>query len=279
MGGSGTAATRTTCSRRRPPASCFPEPLTFVDGALVSCGFGTAYEGLLRAEVTGRDALLVTGLGPVGLAVAMLGRALGARTIVGSDPSVERVALAQRLGLVDHAVTLPEDLDDMVASATAGHGCEVAINCSGNSQAREAALRDTRGWGRCVFVGEGGTVTFAVSDLLIHKQIQLHGSWVTSLHHMEQLLTAGPVGATPGGRRHAPAPARRGGLGIPDRRRGECWQGVSGLAVGVRTSGRTACDGVGSDREHPRRPGRRPARQVSARQGRPRRAPPRRGSR
>lgn len=39
-----------------------------------------------------------------------------------------------------------------------------------------------------MFVGEGGTVTFAVSDLLIHKQIRLHGSWVTSLHHMEQLL-------------------------------------------------------------------------------------------
>jgi len=171
-------------------ASCIllPKPLTFVDGALVSCGFGTAYEGLLRAEVSGRDALLVTGLGPVGLATAMLGRALGARTVIGSDPSAERVALAQRLGLVDHAVTRPNDLDEVVASATAGRGCEVAIDCSGNPQARESALRNTRAWGRCVFVGEGGTVTFAVSDLLIHKQIRLHGSWVTSLHHMEQLL-------------------------------------------------------------------------------------------
>ena len=27
-----------------------------------------------------------------------------------------------------------------------------------------------------------------MSELLIHKQITLHGSWVTSLRHMEELL-------------------------------------------------------------------------------------------
>lgn len=31
-------------------------------------------------------------------------------------------------------------------------------------------------------------MTFDVSDLLIHKQIRLHGSWVTSVIHMEDLL-------------------------------------------------------------------------------------------
>ena len=69
-------------------ASCLllPEPLTFVDGALVSCGFGTAYEGLLRGQVSGLDRLLVTGLGPVGLATAMLGRAMGATTVIGMIP-------------------------------------------------------------------------------------------------------------------------------------------------------------------------------------------------
>jgi threonine dehydrogenase-like Zn-dependent dehydrogenase len=39
-----------------------------------------------------------------------------------------------------------------------------------------------------VFVGEGGRVDFEVSRLLIHRQITLHGSWVTSLRHMEDLL-------------------------------------------------------------------------------------------
>jgi threonine dehydrogenase-like Zn-dependent dehydrogenase len=165
-----------------------PEPLTFVDGALVSCGFGTAYEGLLRAELSGLDRLLVTGLGPVGLAAAMLGRAMGATAVIGSDPSAERVRLAEELGLVDVGVSDPGDLAAVVDEATGGQGCEVAVDCSGNAAARESALRHTRAWGRCVFVGEGGSVAFDVSNLLIHKQIRLHGSWVTSLLHMERLL-------------------------------------------------------------------------------------------
>jgi threonine dehydrogenase-like Zn-dependent dehydrogenase len=51
-----------------------------------------------------RDRLLVTGLGPVGLAAAMLGRALGADEVIGGDTSPGRLELAQRLGLVDHAL-------------------------------------------------------------------------------------------------------------------------------------------------------------------------------
>lgn len=165
-----------------------PHPLTHVDGALVACGFGTAYEGLLRAGVSGRDQLLVTGLGPVGLATAMLGKALGATAVVGLEVVHDRGLLARDLGLVDVLVTDPAELDEVVAETTEGKGCEVAIDCSGNAAAREAALRNTRTWGRCVMVGEGGTMSFAVSDLLIHKQIRLHGSWVSSLVHMEELL-------------------------------------------------------------------------------------------
>ena len=41
-----------------------PDNLTYIDGALVACGFGTAWEALTRIKVDGRDRLLVTGLGP-----------------------------------------------------------------------------------------------------------------------------------------------------------------------------------------------------------------------
>jgi threonine dehydrogenase-like Zn-dependent dehydrogenase len=37
-------------------------------------------------------------------------------------------------------------------------------------------------------VGEGGTVGFDVSPLLIHKQITLFGSWVTSLKHLSDCV-------------------------------------------------------------------------------------------
>lgn len=165
-----------------------PDSLSYVDGALVSCGFGTAYEGLLRGQVSGHDRLLVTGLGPVGLAAAMLGRHLGASTIIGLELNAERASLATQLDLVDVVVTNPDDLAAAVGDATAGRGCEVTMDCSGHPAARHAALEHTGTRGRCVMVGEGGRIDFAVSDLLIHKQASLLGSWVSSLGHMAELL-------------------------------------------------------------------------------------------
>jgi threonine dehydrogenase-like Zn-dependent dehydrogenase len=171
-------------------ATCIPlrGELSYVDGALVSCGFGTAYEGLLRLDVSGQHRLLITGLGPVGLAAAMLGRALGAGPVIGVDISPERLRIAQDLGLVDHAVASGDRAASVIRDLTDGRGCEATIDCSGSAAARHLALESTRTWGRCAFVGEGGQITFAVSELLIHRQVSLYGSWVTSLRHMEDLL-------------------------------------------------------------------------------------------
>lgn len=37
-------------------------------------------------------------------------------------------------------------------------------------------------------VGEGNSVDFDVSQTIIHNQITVYGSWVTSLGHMEELV-------------------------------------------------------------------------------------------
>lgn len=164
-----------------------PENLTFVDGALISCGFGTAWEALTRMKVNGRDRLLITGLGPVGLAAAMLGRLLGVSEVIGVDTSTDRMNLGKELGLVDRTVVSGPDALKKIQEFTKGKGCEVSIDCSGAPAARKLALEGTRQWGRCAFVGEGNDVQFDVSPLLIHPQITLFGSWVTSLGHMNEL--------------------------------------------------------------------------------------------
>ena len=165
-----------------------PDNLSYVDGALVACGFGTAWEALTRIKVDGRDRLLITGLGPVGLAAAMLGKALGASQVIGVDVSQGRIDLAREMGLVDEAFLSDETALDKIMAATHGKGCEASIDCSGVGPARKLALQGTRQWGRCAFVGEGNDVHFDVSPLLIHPQITLYGSWVTSIPHMEELV-------------------------------------------------------------------------------------------
>jgi len=165
-----------------------PDSLTYTDGALCACGFGTTYEALTRIQVSGADRLLVTGLGPVGLAAAMLGRALGAATVIGTDVSAGRLKLARDLGLVDHAIRADAKALARIKALTGGKGCEATIDCSGAPAGRLLALQATRQWGRCVFVGEGNKVEFDVSPVLIHPQITLYGSWVTSLKHLEELV-------------------------------------------------------------------------------------------
>ncbi len=164
-----------------------PDELTYVDGAMVACGFGTAYAACVRAGVSGRDTVLITGLGPVGLGAALLCRAMGAR-VIGIEFIRERRELAEQLGIQEMVTPGGDgDLLEGVLKKTGGHGCEVAIDCSGNAEARHLCLEAAREWGRVVFVGEGGTVSFAPSPLLLHKQLTLYGSWVCSLPQMEEL--------------------------------------------------------------------------------------------
>ncbi|MFB9377125.1 zinc-binding dehydrogenase [Kineococcus gynurae] len=164
-----------------------PDELTFLDGAVVACGFGTAYEALCRTGVSGRDRVLVTGLGPVGCAVGLLAKALGSPRVIGTDPSPERRALALELGAVDDAVAGTDSELDALLDGPGG-GAEVAVDCSGNGRGQLTALRHTRRWGRAALVGEGGQLSVDVSEVLIHRQLTVHGSWVTSTGRMSELL-------------------------------------------------------------------------------------------
>jgi threonine dehydrogenase-like Zn-dependent dehydrogenase len=165
-----------------------PDSLSWLDGACVACGFATAYQAVRRVGVSGRDRVLVVGLGPVGLAAAQLARALGATQVIGADPVGTRRDLAVSLGAVDTAVDSGDGAVEAVHRATGGHLCEVSVDCSGSTPGRTLALDGTRRWGRCALVGEGNRLEVDASPALIHRQLSVHGSWVTSIGHMEELV-------------------------------------------------------------------------------------------
>jgi threonine dehydrogenase-like Zn-dependent dehydrogenase len=165
-----------------------PDELSYADGAQVACGFGTVYEGLEKVGISGNHAVLITGLGPVGLATAALCRKLGAQLIIGIDVVPARMQLARDLRLCDEV--LPSGADNVaeIRKLTGGQGVERAVDCSANDAARATAIRATRKWGRIVFLGEGGRVEFNPSPDIIHDQKTIYGSWVTSTWLMEELV-------------------------------------------------------------------------------------------
>jgi threonine dehydrogenase-like Zn-dependent dehydrogenase len=162
-----------------------PDDMTFEAGAAVSCGTGTAYGALKRLDVSGRDTLAVFGQGPVGLSATLLGRAMGAR-VIALDVVPERRKLASDFGA---DVVLDPAAGDPVAALrelTHGEGVDAALECSAHPDARAAAVRCVRTWGRVGYVGEGGNVTLDVSRDLLRRQVTLIGSWTFSATGQEE---------------------------------------------------------------------------------------------
>lgn len=96
------------------------------------------------------DAVLVIGLGAMGLLIASTARAYGAGTVLGSDFAAERRDLALRRGA--DAVYDPgvEDVTSAVHAATEGRGADVVVVCPGDAGAIRAGLAAAAPGGRVV---------------------------------------------------------------------------------------------------------------------------------
>ncbi len=163
-----------------------PDELSFVDGAIISCGFGTSFQGVRRADVSGYDTVLVVGLGPVGLAAAIISKARGAK-VIGVDVSEERVAAAEELGC-DLGLVADDDVLAKIRDYTDGHGVEVSLECSASQEGRMLSLEAARLWGRVVFLGEHGNLSLNPSFTVIQKQLTLYGSWMSGIAEMEDTI-------------------------------------------------------------------------------------------
>ena len=174
-----------TCWPRRTPASRLPDSLSFIDGALcLRLRHGVRGAAADAGQRPGPPADHRSGAGRTGRGHARpCARAP-------ADPRHRPLGSGWRWRATWDWSTQPSRPTTalgQILDRTGGHGCEASIDCSGPHGA-SLASQGTRDWGRCAFVGEGGTVSFEVSKYLIHKQITLFGSWVTSLLHMEELV-------------------------------------------------------------------------------------------
>ena len=154
-----------------------PDALSFLTGAAISCGTGTAWGALRRLKLQGGETIAIFGQGPVGLSATQLAVVMGAR-VIAVDIAAERRKLAQRFGA--HEVLDPA-VGDVVASIrdlTHGEGAHKTLEASSAPDA--AAVRALRAWGTACFVGERGQVTLDVSPDLLRRQVTLVGSWTFS---------------------------------------------------------------------------------------------------
>ena len=156
-----------------------PDSLSFVTGAAISCGTGTAWGALKRLNLQGGETIAIFGQGPVGLSATQLAVAMGAH-VIAIDISPERLKLAKSFGASDLIDGKANDMVAAIRDLTHSEGAHKTLDCSSAPEARAASVRAVRSWGTACFVGERGQVTLDVSPDLLRRQVTLVGSWTFS---------------------------------------------------------------------------------------------------
>ena len=155
------------------------DELSFVTGAAISCGTGTAYGALRRPNISGNDTIAMFGQGPVGLSATQLAAAMGAR-VIALDVSPERLERAKEFGAAETVNPRSNDPVGAIKDLTHGYGAEFTLDTSSQPEGRIAAVRGAKVWGTACFVGERNQVTIDVSPDMLRKQLTIVASWTFS---------------------------------------------------------------------------------------------------
>jgi threonine dehydrogenase-like Zn-dependent dehydrogenase len=91
----------------------------------------TSWQAAKYADITPGDAVLVTGLGPIGQMCARIARHLGADRVIAIDNVPERLAMAQRHGVEVLNFDEIDDVAEAVLDRTNGRGADGVIEAVG----------------------------------------------------------------------------------------------------------------------------------------------------
>jgi len=157
-----------------------PVALTDEEATPINCGVATMMCVTERAEIAMGDAVVVQGLGLLGLYGAAIAKSRGARLVVGLDTVAARRDLAARFG-VDHALdpsAMGEaELVKTVRGLCRPEGADAVLEVCGYPEVIPAGIQFLRTGGRYVLGGVVNPDSFVRIDanLLLRKLVTLRG--------------------------------------------------------------------------------------------------------
>jgi S-(hydroxymethyl)glutathione dehydrogenase / alcohol dehydrogenase len=132
-----------------------PPELPWQQAAVLGCAVLTGTGAVRRtARVSAGGAVVVLGLGGVGLSVVAAARAVGAEPVVAVDVSEAKKALAEAAGATEF-LAFSDTLSKEIRARTEGRGADYAFECVGRAATIRAAWRATRRGGQVIVVGMG----------------------------------------------------------------------------------------------------------------------------
>ena len=106
------------------------DDISFIAGAAISCGTGTAWGALDRLELRASQTIAIFGMGPVGLSAVMLAHKMGAK-VIALDTNIQRLDRSLEFG-ADITIN-PEKSDDVlkeIKDLKNGLGVHASIDAS-----------------------------------------------------------------------------------------------------------------------------------------------------
>lgn len=164
-------------------AQLLPEPLSFDDGAdlahmLPICANAVSFAEERHVAAT----VVVFGCGPIGLIVAQVARATGARRVCVVDRVSARLEIARSLGF--DAFEASDDLAVRLKRELGPESIPVAFECTGNTRALNEAIRVVRRRGTVVAVGfyQGEAAGLFLGDEFHHNGVEIRSGQIGNLH-------------------------------------------------------------------------------------------------
>ncbi len=145
------------------------------------------------------SAVVVLGLGPVGLCAAQVARACGAALVIGVDSVPERLDLAASFGAVPVHLR-EEDVRARVKELTGGRGVDLAVEAVGHPDALDAACRLARKAGTVSVTGVYAERAEVHMGVVWIKSLTLRAGQANAIGHLDrtlEMLAAGVVDPAP----------------------------------------------------------------------------------
>lgn len=157
-----------------------PDELSDEEATPVNCGVATVICATEQAEIRMGDAVVVQGLGLLGLYASAIAKARGARLVIGVDNVESRRALGRRFGC-DHVfdpASMPEaDWVRQIRALCKPEGADAVIEVCGYPEVIPAGIQMLRTGGHYVLAGVVNPESFVKIDvnLILRKLITLRG--------------------------------------------------------------------------------------------------------
>ncbi len=156
--------------------------------AMACCGLGPSFGAAERIGIRRDQAILVSGLGPVGLGAVINCICRGAK-VIGVDPQVYRRELALELGADLALDPLSEEAQQQILDFTVGNGVHGAIECSGAASAQSFCIEAAGIRGHIACVGSSqANASVGLGREVLFKGLTIQGSWHYNRSGIQKLL-------------------------------------------------------------------------------------------